>query len=891
MKRISRTAHAHVKLFPYLLSERSCASVVEAETPPGTETRIKDMMRHDGVFQNGSVDTGAHLASILRNEGDQSPSGQDVGMRNVLAIHLECPRCHCGETHDCVHQLELTVPLDAGNANDLAGAHFNGHVVQPRPVFAVTAIETLRAEYSFPGFLWLAPRCEQDLSAYHLASQILFREFGRSGRTNDLAAPHDGHAIAQGQDFVEPVGNKDDRVPFVSETSQFGEQLRDLLRRQNCRRLVQNKHGDIPVQQFENLDLLARSYRNIPYDCVRIQVELKLLDLLAHRFTRPVSVDCPEGSDGLGAQKDVRQDAVHRDQQHFQVYHANPGSNRLTWRPDLDHCPPEKDLARVCAFEAVEHLHQRALSSPVLADDRVDFPGCERNRGVGQGYCVRGENLGNVLQVDQDVTCHDRELSLLVLGDWKRPVDDLLTDFADAIDDSLGKYLYLGVRDKVNRTGLETVLDYLARLVGPVLDGRVDLFDGLAHVLDVRRDDVTRFDIVLIRVDADRVQATLLGSLQNTETRFRSYLEYHIAFLVIEAQRRLLALAWIIPDPGEHNALYCDSGIDVVDAILVRLHESHDHGVIRRCDNAHDLVGVDVLDAGVCRRESGTHASQECTLFLNVLAGSDRVLGVLNDRVNVDEYLVGVLVRHRLETVLEGIGNHEDDVAVLHGSFQPRLVLPCVEVALDCSRFDAILALDLVDALLAGIVERVVTKGTIDEVDDLVGLGTGYFRLAARKRQADEHQREQHTQYSLHVDSSPLSSRCPALGKQSSLRSLASRNAATSTLSGIDCCAPGRVTVSAPAAIARRSTVPGSNPRSSDAANAPWKESPAAVVSTAATRNAGTSGLSNAPTANAPFSPRFTTTVRAPRPRRVVAASLRSVTPASARASPSFGIR
>src|SRR5664280_1303764 len=406
MKRISRTAHAHVKLFPYLLSERSCASVVEAETPPGTETRIKDMMRHDGVFQNGSVDTGAHLASILRNEGDQSPSGQDVGMRNVLAIHLECPRCHCGETHDCVHQLELTVPLDAGNANDLAGTHFNGHVVQPRPVFAVTAIETLRTEYSFPGFLRLAPRCEQDLSAHHLPSQILFREFGRGRRTNDLAAPHNGHAIAQSQDFVEPVGNKDDRVPFVSETSQLGEQLRDLLRRQNCRRLVQNKHGDIPVQQFEDLDLLARSYRNIPYECVRIQVELKLLDLLAHHFTRPVSVDCPEGSDGLGPQNDILPYRVFRNKQDLLMHHAYSGSNRLMWRPEVNLGASEEDVPCVPTLEAVEHLHKRALPGSVLPNQCVDLTGFKRYRHVRERNGVRGKHLGDVLQVDQDVTCH-----------------------------------------------------------------------------------------------------------------------------------------------------------------------------------------------------------------------------------------------------------------------------------------------------------------------------------------------------------------------------------------------------------------------------------------------------------------------------------------------------
>ncbi len=35
-------------------------------------------------------------------------------MRDVLPLHLKRSRRHRGKTHDRIHELELTVPLDAG---------------------------------------------------------------------------------------------------------------------------------------------------------------------------------------------------------------------------------------------------------------------------------------------------------------------------------------------------------------------------------------------------------------------------------------------------------------------------------------------------------------------------------------------------------------------------------------------------------------------------------------------------------------------------------------------------------------------------------------------------------------------------------------------------------
>src|SRR5664280_3372863 len=490
--------------------------VVESKPLPRAKPWVKDVVRHNGILQNGRRQTRTHLSSVLRNERNQRPSGQDVGMRNVLPLHLKCPGCHWGQTHDGVLQLELALPLYAGHSHDLTGTHFDVCVMQSCAMLGVAAIQPLRTEDDLSGFLRLAPRCEQDLSSHHLPSQILLRELRRSGRTDDLATPHDGHPIAQGQDLVQPVRYEDDRVSFVPETRQFGKQLGDLLRCQNRRRLVQNEHGDIPVQQLEDLNLLARCYRNISYECVRVQVELTLLDLLAHRFTRLMGIDGPERVDRLSAQDDVLPYRVLWNEQDLLVHHTYPGGNRFTWCPEFDLDTLEENAPCVSALEAIEHLHERALPSSVLSDQRVDLAGFKRYRYVRERDGVRGEHLGDVPQVDQDITCH-KQLVLLVLGDGKRTVDDLLTDCADAIDNALREDLHRRLGYQIDSTSLQTVLYDLTRFVGTVLDRLVDFFNGLADVLDVRRNDVAGLDVVLIRVDADCVQATLLGCLEHAQ--------------------------------------------------------------------------------------------------------------------------------------------------------------------------------------------------------------------------------------------------------------------------------------------------------------------------------------------------------------------------------------
>ena len=64
--------------------------------------------------------------------------------------------------------------------------------------------------------------------------------------------------------------------------------------------------------------------------------------------------------------------------------------------------PVDQDRAGVRLVDPAEHFDQRALTGPVLADQRVDLAGIQREVNAAQRL-NRAELLGHVAQVDDRV--------------------------------------------------------------------------------------------------------------------------------------------------------------------------------------------------------------------------------------------------------------------------------------------------------------------------------------------------------------------------------------------------------------------------------------------------------------------------------------------------------
>ncbi len=59
------------------------------------------------------------------------------------------------------------------------------------------------------------------------------------------------------------------------------------------------------------------------------------------------------------------------------MHHADPGRECVARRGEVLRAPAEPHRARVFGVDAGDDLHQRRFAGAVLADQAVDFAGCE----------------------------------------------------------------------------------------------------------------------------------------------------------------------------------------------------------------------------------------------------------------------------------------------------------------------------------------------------------------------------------------------------------------------------------------------------------------------------------------------------------------------------------
>ena len=73
------------------------------------------------------------------------------------------------------------------------------------------------------------------------------------------------------------------------------------------------------------------------------------------------------------AEEDVLGHGLRWDQREVLVDHADAGGDRVPWRAQLDRLATDPDLALVGTVQAGEHVHERALACPVLAQQGMDL--------------------------------------------------------------------------------------------------------------------------------------------------------------------------------------------------------------------------------------------------------------------------------------------------------------------------------------------------------------------------------------------------------------------------------------------------------------------------------------------------------------------------------------
>ena len=208
-------------------------------------------------------------------------------------------------------------------------------------------------------------------------------------------------------------------LPCAVRLADDREQLLRLLRRQHGCRLVEHEDVGAAVERLQDLDPLLLPDRDVLDAGVRIDDEPEPLRDLPHSVLGAPSSrqDRPMGR--LDGEDDVLGHGHHGDEHEMLVHHADAAVDRGPRRAQLDRLALDHDLALVRPVQAVEHIHQRRLAGPVLAEQRVHFTFAQVDADVVVGHDP-GKPLRHMTHLEDGRAVGHRETILRVRSD-RRP--------------------------------------------------------------------------------------------------------------------------------------------------------------------------------------------------------------------------------------------------------------------------------------------------------------------------------------------------------------------------------------------------------------------------------------------------------------------------------------
>ena len=347
--------------------------VAVEQRPPG-EARIA-LVAENGVLVFLEGQDEAHMVAILRHMG--AAHAADLGRIDLLRRvdvapqHGDAAAFGPADAGQRLQEFRLAVARDTGDADDLAGLHVEGDVLDHDDAAPVAHRQARDAQ------LHVARRGRRLVDGQeHAATDHQLGKFGDIGvggaaRRHHLALPHHRDIVGDRHDLAQLVGDQDDRLALVAQLPQHREEMVRLGRGQDAGGLVEDQDVGAAIQCLEDLDPLLAADGQLLDDGVGVDVE-RMVAL------QPLQLGPHPGDAGkqqrrlLGAEHDVLDHGEVLDQHEMLVDHADAGRDGGVRIGDVHRLAADFDGAGIGLVEAVDDRHQRRLAGAVLTDDAVD---------------------------------------------------------------------------------------------------------------------------------------------------------------------------------------------------------------------------------------------------------------------------------------------------------------------------------------------------------------------------------------------------------------------------------------------------------------------------------------------------------------------------------------
>ena len=230
-----------------------------------------------GVFRHRRAQRKPDALPVL---GDVAEAGQparaDVERLDPPSCQFDRSAGHRPQPGDRLDQIGLAIAADAGDADDLTLPDIESERSDLRA--GAGDAQVLHRQDDRSRLACDRPNRRRQFATDDLAGNAILGGLRQRQRGDQLAAAHDGHVIGNLHDLVELVGDDDDRFAGRREAAQDREQTVLLLRRQDRRRLVQDEHGGVAVEHFEDLDDLLLADRETAHPGVEVDGDAVLVE-------------------------------------------------------------------------------------------------------------------------------------------------------------------------------------------------------------------------------------------------------------------------------------------------------------------------------------------------------------------------------------------------------------------------------------------------------------------------------------------------------------------------------------------------------------------------------------------------------------------------------------